>query len=133
MLQGEILIDCSRVDIRSPKDALKHGLVLLTEDRKGQGLVLNNSVLFNATLANLKKYLSGILLDLDAQRQDAVRVIKYLRINKPSLNTLVSQLIGVNKQKVVIGKGLIQRQIFSYLMSRPADRCWRQDRGVQHH
>jgi ribose transport system ATP-binding protein len=106
MLQGEILIDGSRVDIRSPKDALKHGLVLLTEDRKGQGLVLNNSVLFNATLANLKKYLSGILLDLDAQRQDAVRVIKDLSIKTPSLNTLVAQLSGGNQQKVVIGKWL---------------------------
>ncbi len=103
---GEIIINGRPVDIRSPKDALKHGLVLLTEDRKSQGLVLNNTVLFNATLANLEKYLSGILLDLRAQRQDALRVVEELRIKTPSLNTLVAQLSGGNQQKVVIGKWL---------------------------
>ncbi|HHT73735.1 MAG TPA: sugar ABC transporter ATP-binding protein [Firmicutes bacterium] len=106
LLQGEILINGRKVEIRSPKDAVRHGLVLLTEDRKSQGLVLNNTVLFNATLANLQKYLSGVLLDLSAQKEDAVRVVKDLSIKTPSLNTLVAQLSGGNQQKVVIGKWL---------------------------
>jgi len=104
--EGEIWVDGRRVDIQSPKDALKHGIALLTEDRKSQGLVLNNTVLFNSTLANLQKYLNGFLLNLNAQRQDAMRVVKELGVKTPSLNTLVAQLSGGNQQKVVIGKWL---------------------------
>ena len=99
-------VNGAEVQINSPKDALKHGIALLTEDRKGQGLFLGNTVLFNATVANLKRYVRRILIDVNRQKDAAAEVVRQLGIKTPGLNTMTLQLSGGNQQKVVIGKWL---------------------------
>ncbi|MGM0502395.1 MAG: sugar ABC transporter ATP-binding protein [Bacillota bacterium] len=103
---GDIYVDGRKVKINHPKDALKEGMVLLTEDRKTQGLFLDQSVKFNIVSSNLNKYKKNVLLDLKRQAKDAKEYINNLKIKTPGINTKAKQLSGGNQQKVVIGKWL---------------------------
>ncbi|AVX30326.1 monosaccharide ABC transporter ATP-binding protein, CUT2 family [Carboxydocella thermautotrophica] len=102
---GEIYIKGQKVQIKSPKDAMKYGIAFLTEDRKGQGLVLDNTVDFNMNLAVYDKDKS-MLLDLKKLKELTMKNIKKLNLNPPSASFIVRQLSGGNQQKVVIGKWL---------------------------
>jgi len=104
--KGTTYINGKKVNIRSPKDAMKQGLAFLTEDRKGQGLVLDNTVAFNMNLASLDKCKSGRLLDLKKLKERTLKNIKKLDINPPSDTFMVRKLSGGNQQKVVIAKWL---------------------------
>lgn len=103
---GCFYISEAKTEIKSPEDALKHGLVLLTEDRKNQGLFLDETVMFNTSIANLKKYRLLILLSLKQIKDDVQKLINHLRVKTPSLSTKIAQLSGGNQQKVVISKWL---------------------------
>ncbi|RAK05199.1 monosaccharide ABC transporter ATP-binding protein (CUT2 family) [Halanaerobium saccharolyticum] len=103
---GNIYINGRKVEINHPKDALKEGMVLLTEDRKTQGLFLDQTVKFNIVSSNLNKYKKNILLDLKHQAQDSEKYVNNLKIKTPGIYTKAKQLSGGNQQKVVIGKWL---------------------------
>ncbi len=103
---GEIYIDGDKVKITSPKEAIEHKLGLLTEDRKGQGLILSQTVKNNLMLASLKNYKKGLFLDDEAMENRSQENIDELRIKTPDTKTPVGQLSGGNQQKVVIGKWL---------------------------
>lgn len=103
---GEIYIRGGKVDIKNPKDAIRAKIAFLTEDRKGQGLILNESIQNNLILANLKGYKKGLFLnkkDMDTMGEGR---INELSIKCPSQEERVGQLSGGNQQKVVIGKWL---------------------------
>jgi len=104
--KGKTYIYGTEVNIKSPKEAMAQGLAFLTEDRKGQGLVLDNTVAFNMNLASLNKCKSGMLLDLKKLKEATTRNIEKLHINPPSDTFMVRKLSGGNQQKVVIGKWL---------------------------
>ena len=101
---GEIYVKGEKVHIRTPKDAIKRKIAFLTEDRKGQGLVLNLDVRTNLVLANMKGFSNGPFLDKDRIEQAGNDNVSALKIKTPSLNEVVGQLSGGNQQKVVIGK-----------------------------
>ncbi|MCR4907604.1 MAG: sugar ABC transporter ATP-binding protein [Lachnospiraceae bacterium] len=101
---GKIYIKGKEVQINSPKDAIKHGIAFLTEDRKGQGLVLGEPIRTNVILANLKGFSNGLFLDHKKINEAGEKNIKDLNIKAPSLSEKVLQLSGGNQQKVVIGK-----------------------------
>lgn len=103
---GEIIVKGERVKINSPKDAIKHGIALLTEDRKGSGLVLAQTIKSNLTLSCLKDYTKGFLLDDNAIEDRSQYNIARLKIKTPSSEEITGQLSGGNQQKVVIGKWL---------------------------
>lgn len=102
---GEIYIDGRKVEINSPQDAMRHGIAFLTEDRKGQGLILDNTINFNMNIASLKKNL-GVLLKVKKLKEITLQNIQKLNINPPSDSFVVRQLSGGNQQKVVIAKWL---------------------------
>ena len=104
--KGRTYINGKEVNIKSPKDAMAHGLAFLTEDRKEQGLVLDNTVAFNMNLASLNRCKSGMLLDIKKLKQITMENIKKLDINPPVDTFTVRKLSGGNQQKVVIGKWL---------------------------
>jgi ribose transport system ATP-binding protein len=104
--RGTTYIYGKKVDIKCPKDAMAQGLAFLTEDRKGQGLVLDNTVAFNMNLASLKKCKSGVLLDPKILKEKTTQNIDKLDINPPVDTFTVRKLSGGNQQKVVIGKWL---------------------------
>lgn len=101
---GRVYIRGKVTRIKNPGQAIKNGIAFLTEDRKGQGLVLSEAVKTNLVLANLKKYRRGFLLNHAKIKEISEGNIKTLRIKTPSINEVTMQLSGGNQQKVVIGK-----------------------------
>ena len=104
---GKIYIKGKEVNVKSPKQAIAEGIALLTEDRKGQGLVLQESIRTNLVLASLKRHTTGLFLDEKRIQESGEGHIRTLRIKTPSIDEIVGQLSGGNQQKVVIGKWLI--------------------------
>lgn len=107
-VHGDVLIGGNLVDIRSPTDAIDHGIALLTEDRKALGLFLDQSIAFNTTIASLQTISTGLTGLIDAGRERALveQTIAQLDIKAPDIDTLVGTLSGGNQQKVVFGKWL---------------------------
>ncbi|WP_313128090.1 sugar ABC transporter ATP-binding protein [Anaerocolumna sp.] len=103
---GQVYIEGKKVTIRSPKDAVKNKVALLTEDRKGQGLVLSQGIDTNLILANLSKFTKGLWLNKGKITSAGDQAIEDLKIKTPGLSAITSQLSGGNQQKVVIGKWL---------------------------
>jgi ribose transport system ATP-binding protein len=101
---GKIYIDGKEVTIKNPGQAIKAGIAFLTEDRKGQGLVLAESIRNNLILANLKGFSDGMFLNQKRILEKGTENIESLRIKTPSIDEIVGQLSGGNQQKVVIGK-----------------------------
>lgn len=103
---GKVFIKGQEVHIRNPKEAIAHGIAFLTEDRKGEGLVLSNTVGFNINLSTFRTSKKGMLLSDSVIRKKAERNIAQLHIKTPSIHTIVRGLSGGNQQKVVIAKWL---------------------------
>ena len=101
---GKVYVKGKEVHIKSPKQAIEAGLALLTEDRKGSGLVLDQTIRTNLILASFKHHSSGLFLDEKKIEETGQGHIKALRIKTPSIDEIVGQLSGGNQQKVVIGK-----------------------------
>lgn len=101
---GDILINGTPVRIRSPREAIRQKIAFLTEDRKIQGLVLQESIEKNLTLVNIDTLKKGLLVDMPRIRKQAVEMIERLLIRTPSPDKAVGELSGGNQQKVVIGK-----------------------------
>lgn len=105
---GQIYIDGKPVVIRSPKDAIKHGMALVTEDRKKTGLVLGLSVRENISLASLGKLVNTLhVMDFEKERECVNQSVKDLSIKVPDVAHLARQLSGGNQQKVVLSKWLL--------------------------
>jgi len=103
---GNVYLDGRKVDITSPRDAINHGIGLVTEDRKKLGLVLMLSVAKNLTLA-INDRIKGFLFINEKKGSGIVRkYIDYLRIKTPDPDFIVNNLSGGNQQKVIIGKWL---------------------------
>jgi ribose transport system ATP-binding protein len=94
------------VSIRSPVDAVGHGIAMITEDRKGEGLLLTQSIGANIALGNMPGISSGGFVDNREEGALAQRQIDAMRIRSSGPVQLVSELSGGNQQKVVIGRWL---------------------------
>jgi ribose transport system ATP-binding protein len=103
---GEITLDGEELDIRSPRDAIASGICLLTEDRKGQGLILNQSVLENFGLPNLSQFSSGGLIQQKLERSAFQSYVEQLQIKVSRPDQRAGNLSGGNQQKVVLAKWL---------------------------
>jgi ribose transport system ATP-binding protein len=103
---GTIQLDGAPVQLKSPQDAIRLGVGLLTEDRKNQGLVLGMTVRENTTLANLKSLVRGLFVDRRRERSVAEKYVKELQIKTPSIEQTAQNLSGGNQQKVVLAKWL---------------------------
>ena len=105
---GDVLIEGKRVEIRSPADAIDHGIALLTEDRKALGLFLDQSISFNTTIASLRTVSTQLIGVIDASRERALaeKYVAQLGVKAPDIDTLVGTLSGGNQQKVILGRWL---------------------------
>ncbi|CAP56603.1 sugar ABC transporter ATP-binding protein [Gluconacetobacter diazotrophicus] len=104
---GDIILDGRRLDIRSPIDAIAHGIAYLSEDRKFDGLAIGMSVAHNITLAHIHDVSNAFgLIRADREREVARQSVASLDIRTPSVSQPVRLLSGGNQQKVVIGKWL---------------------------
>ena len=103
---GEIRVDGQVVTIRNPRDAVRHGIVLVPEDRKLQGLVLILSVRENITLPVLERLARLGFPSRRAEELVTQSFVERLRIRTPSLEQRVMNLSGGNQQKVVLARAL---------------------------
>ena len=107
--RGSIRIEGREVRIRTPQDAIAHGIALITEDRKRSGLALNLSVAENMTLANLSAVCRKGVMDLDMESKVAQSFIERLRVRPPAPRQKVARLSGGNQQRVVLAKWLFRQ------------------------
>lgn len=102
---GKIIKDGKELQIKSPEDAIANKIGLLTEDRRGNGIVGLLSVAENAVLANLKQY--GRPLKHKKIHADAAEYVQKLNVKTPSLETPIANLSGGNQQKVLVARWLL--------------------------
>jgi len=115
---GQIYVRGRPVEIRSPRDAVRLGICLLTEDRKNQGLVLGRSVRENFGLPNLDRLRRGAFIDEVQEKRRFESFRESLSIRLPSSETPASSLSGGNQQKVVLAKWL-ERQTDIVIFDEP--------------
>ncbi len=102
---GELKLDGKTIRMRkSEADAIRHKIAYVTEDRKGNGLVLNKSIKINTTLANLGAVSNRTVIDGDKEYAAAEEYKRKLKIKTPSVEQLVGNLSGGNQQKVLLAK-----------------------------
>ncbi|NVM92280.1 ribose transport system ATP-binding protein [Variovorax sp. SG517] len=106
---GEIFVRGRKVAIRSPEDAVAHGIGYLSEDRKHFGLATGMDVETNIALASMRSFLSaGFFIDQAAVESAGERYVRQLGIKTPSVRQQVRLLSGGNQQKIVIAKWLLR-------------------------
>lgn len=103
---GEIYLDGKQLNIKKPKDAIKHGIVYASEDRKSEGLVLINDIEFNMGLANLNEYVKFLRIDKKSWAQMVNDYREKFSIKITSPKQKAGDLSGGNQQKVVLSKWL---------------------------
>ena len=104
---GKVFIDGSEVNISSPRDAIRAGMGLLTEDRKRSGCFLPLSVLFNTCIASMDKYCGKFLVNSSKTIDAAEEMKRKTNIKTPSMEQKIVNLSGGNQQKVLVGRWLL--------------------------
>jgi len=103
-ISGKLFLNGEEVHLRSVRDAIQKKLAYVTEDRKGNGLILSNPIKINTTLANLSAISKRTVIDQDKEYQVAVEYKERLKTKCPSVEQNVGNLSGGNQQKVLLAK-----------------------------
>jgi ABC-type sugar transport system ATPase subunit len=106
-LSGEIFINGKKEKISSPSEAISKGLCYLTEDRKGKGLILLNSIRKNITLASLGQFSRFSRINSFKEERAVQKIVQDLTIKTASIDQDAANLSGGNQQKVVLAKWLM--------------------------
>ena len=102
--KGQIFMNGTKLNIKSPHDAIKAGIGFISEDRLTEGLIQDFDIASNITLSNLNKAKDGFFLRLGKERDIARRFIKKLIIKTPFVEQQVKNLSAGNQQKIVLSK-----------------------------
>ena len=103
-ISGTLIINGEEVHLKNVRDAINHKLAYVTEDRKGNGLILSNPIKINTTLANLDAVSSHTVIDKDKEYAVAVDYKEKLKTKCPTVEQNVGNLSGGNQQKVLLAK-----------------------------
>ena len=103
-ISGELTIDGKPQHLKSERDAIRAGLAYVTEDRKGNGLVLPDSIAKNTTMARIEKVCNNGVIDVNKENMVAEDYKDKLRTKTPSVQQAVGNLSGGNQQKVLLAK-----------------------------
>lgn len=107
---GSITLHGRQIQNRSPKEAIKNGFALLTEERRATGIFGIRDIKENTVISNLKGYLlGGVVLSDKKMREDTDWSIQAMHIKTPSQRTQIRSLSGGNQQKVIIGRWLLTK------------------------
>ena len=104
---GKVFIDGKEVQIKSSRDAITNGIGLVTEDRRGNGIIPELSVKVNMTVANIQAYSTYGFLNFRKEAAACDEMVETLSVKCPSNESVISLLSGGNQQKVIIGKWLL--------------------------
>ncbi len=103
-ISGKLKLNGEEVQLKNARDAVRHKLAYVTEDRKGDGLILSNPIKINTTLANLEEVCNGVVIDKDKEYAVAVEYKEKLKTKCPTVEQNVGNLSGGNQQKVLLAK-----------------------------
>lgn len=106
---GEIFLEGKELSVSRPYHAIRAGIVMVTEDRKEDGLVLCRSIQENIALPNLKRYQRGPFLKGESEKKECREIAGKMSVKMSGLNQLAGQLSGGNQQKVVLSKWLMEQ------------------------
>lgn len=101
---GTVMVKGKKVKIADPCDAIKNGIVYLSEDRKNEGLIVKHDVQTNATITGLDKLIHLGLINIEKEKDCANNLVQQFNIKTSGLKMLIKYLSGGNQQKVVIAK-----------------------------
>lgn len=104
---GEVFVEGKKIEINTPSDAIKNGIGFVTEDRKRFGLILEQTIMDNSTLAGLKRIVGNFLTNRAKETIATRQVMSSLHVKANSPLTVAGTLSGGNQQKVVLGKWLL--------------------------
>lgn len=104
--KGDIYIRGKKTEIHSPVEAMKHGIALVPEDRKKEGLYKVQSVRFNSTIEVLGQFIKGVFVDNKKEREITQKYIDMMSTKTPTQEQVIGNLSGGNQQKVIIGRWL---------------------------
>lgn len=106
-VSGEVKLNGKTLDIKRPQDAINNGIGMITEDRRGSGILGCLSIADNVSIASLNQYLeAGIKLNKKKIEELVQDNVSKLSIKTPSSKTLIQSLSGGNQQKVIISRWL---------------------------
>lgn len=103
-ISGTMLIDGKEVRLNNTRQAIDHKIAYITEDRKGDGLILSNPIRVNTTLAKMKKVSRHNIIDHNLESRAAEEYVEKLKTKCTSIENLVGNLSGGNQQKVLVSK-----------------------------
>ena len=103
-ISGQLFLNGTEVKLHSIEDAIKHKIAYVTEDRKGNGLILSNPIKINTTLSNMDAVSSHKVIDKDKEFLIADEYGEKLDAKCPSVEQNVGNLSGGNQQKVLLAK-----------------------------
>jgi len=114
-MAGSVGLDGAPLDKPTPERAIEAGMVLVSEDRKRYGLLLEQMINFNLSLSSLEQILAGLFIDSNKEAVRNQKIFSDLRVKAPSLEAVVGNLSGGNQQKVVLGKALLSNPKIIFL------------------
>jgi len=103
---GSVYLNEEEIIINSYSDALKHGIVYLTEDRKTEGLLLKMSIMHNISILDLEKVSQKLFMSTNKEKEQAERLSSEMGVRSTGIKQMVGTLSGGNQQKVLIAKSL---------------------------
>ena len=106
---GEIKLNGKPIPNKTPRQSIKNGFAMLTEERRATGIFPYASILFNTVISNLGSYQRGPLLSDKKMTADTDWSISSMHIKTPSQKTLIKNLSGGNQQKVILGRWLLTK------------------------
>jgi len=106
LVRGTVLVDGKKVDVSSPRAAMRSGIAMLTEDRKESGVLALRSIEENVTIGSLSDCARGGIVSSARQRARAQSSVNGLRLKYGSWTDLITSLSGGNQQKVLLGRWL---------------------------
>lgn len=104
---GRLLLDGKEIQNRTPREAIKNGFALLTEERRTTGIFGILDITANTTISSIRRYTRGPIISDKAAARSTEECIKKLRIKTPSQKAKIRSLSGGNQQKVIIGRWLL--------------------------
>lgn len=112
---GKVRLDGRELRGCKPNEIIRRGMVLVSEDRRRYGLILDKTIGFNLSLSSLRNLTSHRLIDQGLEFKRNNHFFQSLHVKAPTMEALVSKLSGGNQQKVVVGKALMTEPLVLFL------------------
>ena len=103
---GKVILNGKELKIKVPADAVKNGIAFVPEERRKEGVLVEENVALNLSAAALDQFCTASFVNTQKVNENAEKYVKSLGIKTPSIKQLVKNLSGGNQQKVAVGKWL---------------------------